>query len=129
MVSAEVNSHYRNAHVVQLEYAPFGHPTGLCAGLATAAYQSEGLTLQPCSVPARTVWIIDSADSPATAAAQLYPLVSGSTTDFVHPFAMTFPGHTEPSDKRLPQILVRHLIGNPTNVPNRLLWGTHSGAL
>jgi hypothetical protein len=67
MVSAAVNSHYGSEHAAQIEYAPLGKPTGLCAALATTAYQNEGLTLQPCSTPGTTVWIIDTADSPATA--------------------------------------------------------------
>src|SRR5215212_10488593 len=64
MVSAAVNEHYGSERAAQIEYAPFGEPTGLCAGLATTAYQNEGLTLQPCSIPGgTTVWIIDTADS------------------------------------------------------------------
>jgi hypothetical protein len=123
LVSEAVNSQYSGEHAVQLEYAPLGVPSGLCAALATTAYQNEGLTLQPCSVPATTVWIIDTADSPATIAENYFPLVNGSTTDFVHPFGMTYPSEADPSDKQLPQILVRHLIGNPIHVPDRQLWG------
>jgi hypothetical protein len=47
----------------------------------TTAYQDEGLTLQPCSTPGATVWIIDTADSRATAPTY-FPIVNGSTTDF-----------------------------------------------
>lgn len=39
MVSAAVNSHYGSEPAVQVEYAPLGVPTGLCAALATSAYQ------------------------------------------------------------------------------------------
>jgi hypothetical protein len=51
-VSAAVNRHYGTEYAVQFQYAPLGVPSGLCAALATTAYQNEGLTLQPCSVPA-----------------------------------------------------------------------------
>src|SRR3954449_9071253 len=44
MVSAAVNTHYGNLQAVQIEYAPGGKATGLCAGLATTAYQNEPLT-------------------------------------------------------------------------------------
>ena len=71
MVSAAVNAHYQTETAVQVEYAPYGHPTGLCAAVATTAYQGEGLSLQPCSTPGTTVFIIDSAD--ATAACALLP--------------------------------------------------------
>ena len=123
LVSAAVNQHYGNLNAAQIEYAPFGKPTGLCAGLATTAYQNEGLTLQPCSTPGTTVWIIDTADSPATAADGYFPLVSGSTTDFTHPFAMTI--HGNPAHKRFPQIKVQHLRGNPDHVRVSQLWGAN----
>src|SRR5262249_38186699 len=87
MVSAKVNSRYGSLKASQIQYAPDGKATGLCVGLATTPYQNEGLTLQPCSTPARTVWIIDTADSPSTAKAGFFPIVSAATTDLVHPFA------------------------------------------
>jgi hypothetical protein len=43
------------------------------------------------------VWIVDTADSPATAPAR-FPIVNGSTTDFTHPFAMII--HGNPAHKR-----------------------------
>ncbi|GAA1654747.1 hypothetical protein [Georgenia ruanii] len=121
MVSAAVNSHYGTERAVQIEYAPRGSPTGLCAAVATTAYRNEGLTLQPCRTPGRTVFIIDTADSPATAPTY-FPIVIGNTTDFVHPFAMTIQG--DPAHKLLPQITIQHLRGNPTNVPRNQLWGS-----
>jgi hypothetical protein len=129
LVSAEVNRHYGNLRATQIEYAPFGVPTGLCVGLATTAFQGEGLTLQRCNVSAKTVWIVDTLDSPATAAEGFFPLVNGSTTDFCHPFAMTYPRNAYPTNKRPAQIRVRHLINNPTHVPDRQLWGTAFGVL
>jgi hypothetical protein len=123
MVSAEVNSHYGALSAVQIEYAPHGLRTGLCAGVATTTpYQNEGLTLQACQTPGRTVFIIDTADSPATAPTY-FPIVIGNTTDFVHPFAMTI--HGNPAHKLLPQITIQHLRGNPTHVPLNQLWGAN----
>jgi hypothetical protein len=122
LVSAAVNQHYATERAAQIEYAPLGKPTGLCAALAATAYQNEGLTLQPCSTPGTTVWIIDTADSPATAPTY-FPLVSGSTTNFTHPFAMTI--HGDPAHKRLPQIKVQRLRGNPADVPDSQLWGAN----
>lgn len=90
----------------------------------TTAYQDEGLTLQPCSTPGATVWIIDTADSRATAPTY-FPIVNASTTDFTHPFGMTYPGKADPAKILLPQIKVRHLIGNPVAVPDRQLWGSN----
>jgi hypothetical protein len=129
LVSAEVNKHYGNLHAAQIEYAPYGVPSHLCVGLATAAYQTEDLTLQPCDTPGTTVWIIDTADSPATAPG-LFPLVNGSTTDFTHPFAMTYDGRPNGDRQGEPKaIRVKHLDGNPTRVPDNQLWGLHFGVL
>jgi hypothetical protein len=128
MVSAAVNAHYGTDHAVQVEYAPRGVPTGLCAAIATPApYQNEGLTLQPCHTPGTTVFIIDTPDSGAPG---YFPIVLASTTDFVHPYSMTFPGRSDPAHRLVPQIKVRHLIGNPGNVPDDQLWGavTMSGS-
>jgi hypothetical protein len=122
MVSAAVNNHYGNLQGVQIEYAPRGKATGLCAGLATTAYQNEGLSLEPCSTPGTTVFIIDTADSPATAPTY-FPIVNASTTDFAHPFAMTI--HGNPAHERFVRIRVRHLIGNPRHVPENQLWGSN----
>jgi hypothetical protein len=131
MVSAAVNRHYGNLRASQIEYAPLGVASGLCVGLATTAFQNEGLTLQPCSVPAKTVWIIDTADSPATAADGYFPLVNGSTRNFTRPFTMDYPRNARPTDEPTPQIHVRHLqrVSNEHTVPDRQLWGTRFGVL
>jgi hypothetical protein len=103
MVSAKVNRHYGNLRAAQIEYAPLGVASGLCVGLATTAFQNQALTLQPCSVPATTVWIIDTADSPATAADGYFPLVNGSTRNFSRPFVMDYSRNAHPTDEPTPQ--------------------------
>ena len=122
MVSAAVNAHYGPEHAVQVEYAPFGQATGLCAAVATTAYQNEGLSLQPCSTPGTTVFIIDFADAPA--AKPYFPIVNASTTDFTHPFTMTI--HGNPASKPFPQITLQHMHDNPADVPDNQLWGSES---
>ena len=124
MVSAAVNAHYMNEPAVQVEYAPDGQPTGLCAGVATTAYQNEGLSLQPCSTPGTTVFVIDFADSPSTAP-YYFPIVNASTTDFTHPYTMTIDGN--PADKPFPQITLQRMHGNPTDVPDNQLWQAPPG--
>ena len=124
MVSAAVNERFGSEPAVQIEYAPRGKPTGLCTAVATPAYQDEGLSLQPCSAPGRTVWIIDTADSPATAPAY-FPIVNGSDTDFVHPFGMAILGN--PAHQPFTPIIMQHLTGNPGSVPSNQLWGSHTG--
>jgi hypothetical protein len=127
MVSAAVNAHYGMEKAVQIEYAPYGKPTGLCTAVAVTAFQNEALSLQPCSAPGTTVWIIDGNDSPATAqqVPSLFPIVNGSDTDFVHPFAMTILGN--PAHQLYTPIILQHLMGNPTDVPANELWGAAFG--
>jgi hypothetical protein len=129
MVSAEVNSQYGSLKAAQIEYAPGGKPSGLCVGLEKVAYENEGLTLRPCSVPALTVWIIDTADSPATAAAGYFPIVNSSTTDLHRPFAMDLP-QSEVDNHETLQIHVSQLqFASDKTLPDRQLWGAHFGVL
>jgi hypothetical protein len=124
MVSAAVNAHYGPPDfAVQVEYAPFGQATGLCAAVATTAYQNEGLSLQPCSTPGTTVFIIDFADAPA--AKPYFPIVNASTTDFTHPYTMTIDGN--PAHKPFPQITLQHMHDNPADVPDNQLWQAPPG--
>ena len=89
---------------IELEYAPFGVDSGLCMGVAATAPPSEGVTLQPCGVSAKTVWIIDTNDSPATFSGGYVPLINGSDTNFSHPFVLTYPSNGFPTDKPRPQL-------------------------
>jgi hypothetical protein len=130
LVSAEVNRHYGALTASQLEYAPLGMLTGLCVAVASAPFQGEALSLQPCTVPGRTVWIIDTADSPASAAEHLFPIVSGATTDFSHPFTMSYPRHVD-TDETLPPIRLRHMqfLGDERTLPANQLWGVVRGVV
>ncbi len=94
------------------EYAPFGVDSGLCMGVATTAFDDEGVTLQPCGVSANTVWILDYRDSWSTFTHGGYvPLINGSDTNFSHPFVLTYPNIRYPTDKPRPQLVVTHLTG------------------
>lgn len=125
MVSADVNHAYPNLIGVQQEYAPYGVGTGLCVGLVRTAFQNEGLTLQSCSVPGRTIWIIDPAVVP------YFPIVNGSTTTFDRPFAMDIPHDEIVSDQQALQIHVRRekFLTDEKTLPDSQLWGFHPGVL
>ena len=125
MVSADVFAAYPNRLGVQQEYAPYGVGTGLCVGLARTAFQNEGLTLQSCTVPGTTVWIIDPAVVP------YFPIVNGSTTRFDRPFAMDLPRDEIVSDQQALQIHVRHekFLTDEKALPVSQLWGFRQGVL
>lgn len=129
MVSAAVYGNYSTLPAVQQEYAPGGVPSGMCVGLASVAYQTEGLTLQPCSVPGTTVWIVDRNLSPTTPG--YFPIINGSTTDFSHPFAMDLPQDEIASAEQPLQMQVRRLqfLTDQKALPDRQLWGVHPGVL
>jgi hypothetical protein len=129
LVSAAVNQHYGPLPASQLEYTPGGTPTGLCVGLAVDPYQNEPLSLQPCTVPGRTVWILGATLSPTTAGDHIWPIVSGANTDFARPFTMSYPRHVDTDE--LPPIRVRHVqfLGDEGTLPDTQLWGVKSGIL
>jgi hypothetical protein len=121
---------------IELEYSPFGVDSGLCVGVAATATQGEGISLQPCGVSAKTVWIIDTNDSPATLRGGYVPLINGSDTNFSHPFVLQYPANGIPTDKPRPQLFVNNLtgfsngIGTPIgSVDDDQLWGADFGVL
>jgi hypothetical protein len=121
---------------IELEYAPFGVDSGLCVGVAATATAKEGVTLQPCGVSAKTVWILDVNDSPATLRGGYIPLINGSDSNFSHPFVLTYPGNGFPTDRPRPQLFVNNLTGfshgrgTPIgSVNDTQLWGENFGVL
>jgi hypothetical protein len=65
-----------NYWAYEFMYSPYGVQTGLCVGVAATATVGEKVTLQPCGVSGKTVWIADNPTvptyvscDPATAAA------------------------------------------------------------
>jgi hypothetical protein len=121
MVSTAVDRHYAGLDAAQIEFAPYGKATGLCTGVSQAPFESEGLSLQPCSVPGNTVWILDPDAAPSSAAGS-FALINGSTTDFSHPFAMTY-AYEPPA-----QIRVDHLqFSDAGTVPETQLFGAAFG--
>ena len=123
-VSADVNRHFGALFGVQQEYAPYGEGTGLCVGLAKVAYQNEGLTLQPCHVSARTVWMLN----PTT---PYFPILNGSTTKFERPYAMDLPRDEVVNGKKTIQIHVRRqkFLTDEKTQPDSQLWGFRQGVL
>jgi hypothetical protein len=138
LVSAAVNLHYGNGSVVanddpafENEYAPFGVNSGLCMGVAATAFNDEGVTLQPCGVSAKTVWILDTYDqfSFRTALRNGIPLINGSDTNFSQPFVLTYPAASVPTDKPRAQLFVSNLTGFSFHVGNIFGTGANSNQL
>jgi hypothetical protein len=146
LVSPSVALHYGglgtgsvNDPAFENEYAPFGVDSGLCMGLASTAVAGEGVTLQPCGVSSKTVWILDTYDqySFVDALRNGVPLINGSDTNFSQPFVLTYPDNAYPTDKPRPQLIVTNLTGfsqgpggpEVNTVNSGQLWGATFGVL
>ena len=127
-VTSATSADSSNYLAFENEYAPFGVDSGLCLGVAATAFNDEGVTLQPCGVSAKTVWILDTLDQQFTTAwAHGYiPLINGSDTNFSQPFVLTYPNQSFPTDRPRPQLVVTNLTGFSFHVGN--LFGTGANA-
>ena len=136
LVSAQVALHYgchrtrrgpvcvaaQDDIAYEIEYEPYGVASGLCVGLAATASQNEGVTLQPCGVSAKSVWIEDAnpGDNPIP---PYYAGINASDTNFSQPFVLTYPASGFPTDRPRPQVRVANLTGFSANVENdNQLW-------
>jgi len=111
LLSAATCLHYGDDFAFENAYTPFGVFSGLCLGVAATAFQGEGVTLQPCGVSGRTIWIVDDNESffhnfPGV------PLINGSNTNFSHPFVLTYPANANPTDIPRVQLRVTMLTGS-----------------
>jgi len=150
LVSASVALHYGGGAAVglgttqtpnepafELEYSPFGVNSGLCVGVAATAVANEGVTLQPCGVSAKTVWIWDTFDLSFPAVFHGYfPAINGSDTNFSHPFVLTYPSNGYPTDRPRPQVKVNNLEGFSNGfgpvvgtIPDTQLWSATFGVI
>jgi hypothetical protein len=93
----------------ELEYTPFGVGSGLCVGVPTTAAAGTKVSLQPCGVSSKTVWIVDTLDHGITRG--FVPLINGSDTNFSHPFVLTYPANGYPTDIPRPQMTTQNLTG------------------
>jgi hypothetical protein len=128
-----------NDPAFEIEYAPFGVDSGLCMGVAATAVQEEGVSLQPCGVSGKTVWIADIFDSPSTLFNGYVPLINGSDTNFSTPFVLTYPSSGFPTNMPRPQLEVDNLSGFSQGTPipgpelgtvdDNQLWGADFGVL
>jgi len=99
-----------NDEAFEIQYSPYGVDSGLCAGVAATAWSGEDVTLQPCGVSSKTVWIVDGTD--ATGWDESYaPVINGSDTNFSQPEVLTYPMSGSPTDMPRPELYVSNLTG------------------
>jgi hypothetical protein len=121
----------------EVEYAPYGAPTGECAGVATTAVAGTKVSLQPCGASSKTVWVLDTLDGAFTSFATGYfPIINASDTNFSNPYSLTYPGGSYPTDKPRPQLYTTNLTGYSngifpvlTSIDSNQLWGADTGVV
>ena len=100
--------YFPDDYAYEIEYAPYGVDSGMCVGLPKTAYQDEFVSLQPCGASSKTVWVVDIAHSTGYHFFHTYvPLINGSTTNFSHPYVLTYPQNSYPTDVPRPQLAVQ----------------------
>jgi hypothetical protein len=88
LVAAGLDAQYGDLNAFEIQYSPFGVDSGLCMGIASHDGPGDGtrVTLQPCGVSARTVWVTN----PNFPANSKFELINGATSaDFAHPPVLT----------------------------------------
>jgi hypothetical protein len=127
LVSPSLALHYGTDQAFEFEYSPNGAGSNLCVGVATTAVNHTPVSLQPCGVSAKTVWVVDSADS---ITGFYVPLINGSDTNFSHPFVLHYPGNAFPTDIPRPQLNTYNLqkYSDGTVFDNEM-WGANFGVL
>jgi hypothetical protein len=131
----------------EVEYSPFGAPTGECVGVAATAVAGEKVTLQPCGVSGKTLWIWDtpcvqtgssngSCNWTTWWTTHRFPLINGSDTNFSQPFVLTYPNGASPVNLPRADLEVENLTvfassgGYPgSNVNDNQLWGARFGTV
>jgi hypothetical protein len=111
LVSPALAIHYARDRAWEFQYSPNGVDSGLCIGTASAPITNAGVTLQPCGVSAKTVWITDvqNIERGGVFTFPYVPLISGAGSNFSNPFVLTYPQNGNPNDKPRPQLVTQNL--------------------
>jgi hypothetical protein len=98
LVSATIDQNYGSDEAYEYEYTPWGVYSGLCLGVSGTAQNGTAVTLQPCGVSGKTVWVSD----PAAQYGLQAPLINANGTDITDPFVLTANGAgTDPTTSNL----------------------------
>ena len=111
LASPALALHYGNDIAWELEYSPNGVDSGLCIGISSAPINNSPVSLQPCGVSAKTVWVTDvqNIQRGGVFTFPFVPLINGADTNFSHPFVLTYPQNANPNDKPRAQLVTQTL--------------------
>jgi hypothetical protein len=85
LMNPTLGKHYGTDETYEFAYAPDGVDSGLCLGIASGPRQSTPVTLQPCGVSVRTLWIWDATDQSGGNT----PFISGNDAQYPAPYVLT----------------------------------------
>jgi hypothetical protein len=112
LASPALALHYGGDAALEIEYSPNGVDSGLCVGIsALTPAANTKVSLQPCGVSARTVWVTDvqNIQRGGVFTFPFVPLINGADTNFSHPYVLTYPQNGNPNDKPRPQLVTQNL--------------------
>ena len=112
LASPALALHYGGDAALEIEYSPNGVDSGLCVGIAALTPgNNTKVSLEPCGVSARTVWVTDvqNIQRGGVFTFPFVPLINGADTNFSHPYVLTYPQNGNPNDKPRPQLVTQTL--------------------
>ena len=105
LASPALTLHYGNDIAWELEYSPNGVDSGLCVGISglTPANNTK-VSLQPCGVSARTVWVTDvqNIQRGGLFTFPFVPLINGADTQLLAPVRADLPAERQPERQAAP---------------------------
>jgi hypothetical protein len=121
---------YPNDFAFEVEYSPYGVDSGLCVGVPTTAVNDTYVSLQPCGVSAKTVWVQD-VDNATGFVGSYTPFINGSDTNFSHPYVLDYPHNSFPTDMPRAQLITNELQLNAHHqiVQDTQEWSENFGIL
>lgn len=110
---------------IEIEYTPDGAETGECVATPTTAAQGTVVSLRPCGVDVRTLWILPSTSSLDSSV----PLIAATDTNFTTPYVLTDAGPLNglPFEQQLETATLQENAAG--QVSSSQLWGADFGAL
>ena len=133
VVGAAIDLRYSSFTAYEIAYTPFGVDSFLCVGVGATPGEGTRVTLQPCGLNARTVWIVD----PNPTGGSGFSLISAATaaSNVADPFVLSAPlpgGGAGLSTETLASLTTYPLLPVPhasVSVFPTQLWGSRFGVL
>jgi hypothetical protein len=118
---------FRNKPAYEVNFAPFGNETGLCAGTTGTPVSGLQVRLTGCGTTEGTLVVQGSPTTVGTPAVTYHTYISGATSTFSHPYVFTVNTGTS-SPQNLIQLQQENLLTGSTPASNQLFLATPSPA-